>query len=237
MFGAAVGCESCRAFSKDVLKPLAAKTNGSVGILMLSIEPTETVQDLRQLKEAVGATWPVALDTDRAAQRYGVHALTTVVVLNKDHDVVLEEVDPSASKVRQALGVTENAALPSSASPITILATGHFVDGGAGDHASGTILLERGSEGSFLRIENYQQTDGPDVYFYLTESASPSSLSDVVDHGVLIPVPGGASDGQTTLRGSFNVPLPDGLDVSRYHGIAAWCKTYHVLFGSAALAQ
>ena len=88
-----------------------------------------------------------------------------------------------------------------------------------------------------MRIENYQQTDGPDVYCYLTESASPSSLSDVVDHGVLIPVPGGASDGQTTLRGSFNVPLPDGLDVSRYHGLAAWGQTTHVLFGSAAPAQ
>jgi hypothetical protein len=49
-------------------------------------------------------------------------------------------------------------------------------------------------------------------------------------------VPGGAEDGEATLRGNFNVPLPAGFDPAAYQGLAAWCERFDVLFGSAALA-
>lgn len=103
MFGAAVGCEACKAYSKNVLQPLAQDTNGSVQLLMLSIASGETDQDLRQLKAETGATWPFARDTDRVAQRYGVYTLTTIVVLDAEHTIALKEVEPSASKVRDRL--------------------------------------------------------------------------------------------------------------------------------------
>lgn len=103
MFGAAIGCESCKVFSKNVLKPLAQETNGSVQLLMLSVVPSETDQDLNNLKREVGATWPLARDTDRVAQRYGISSLTTVVVINAQHDITLKEVEPSLGKVREKL--------------------------------------------------------------------------------------------------------------------------------------
>lgn len=102
MFGAAVGCESCRAFSKEVLAPLA-REHPNVGLLMISIQPTDTAEDFRNLRNDVGATWPLALDTDRVAQRYGIHRLTTVVVLDADHTIVLQETEPKTSEVREAL--------------------------------------------------------------------------------------------------------------------------------------
>lgn len=105
MFGAAVGCESCRAFSKDVLAPLAREEGGNLGLLMISIQPTDTADDLRALRAEVGATWPLALDTDRVAQRYAVHRLTTVVVLDADHKVVLQKVEPREAEVREALAL------------------------------------------------------------------------------------------------------------------------------------
>lgn len=105
MFGAAVGCESCRAFSKDVLAPLAREHPNDVGLLMISIQPTDTAEDFRNLRNDVGATWPLALDTDRVAQRYGIHRLTTVVVLDADHTIVLQKTEPKASEVREALAL------------------------------------------------------------------------------------------------------------------------------------
>lgn len=105
MFGAAIGCESCKVYSKTVLKPLAQDTGGSVQLLMLSVVPSETDQDLRDLKAETGATWPFARDTDRVAERYGVRSLTTVVVIDDAHEIVLAEVEPSGQKVREKLGL------------------------------------------------------------------------------------------------------------------------------------
>lgn len=105
MFGAAIGCESCKIYSKNVLRPLAQETNGSVQILMLSIVSSETDQDLRDLKREVNATWPLARDTDRVAQRDSVYSLTTIAVIDADHDLVLKKVEPSLAEVKEKLGL------------------------------------------------------------------------------------------------------------------------------------
>lgn len=109
---------------------------------------------------------------------------------------------------------------------------------GAGDgihHASGRVSILRDGEAYLLRFEGYQATDGPDVYFYLTRAPA-ARTTEEVESGLRVLVPGGAADGEATLRGDFHVPLPQGFDPATWQGVVAWCDQFNVLFGSAALA-
>lgn len=106
MFGSVNGCESCIAEAKNVIKPLLQETNGKVSSLTISILPSEeSNQDLEKFKQDNGATWDFARDTDSVAQRYGATQLTTVVVLDATHRIVLQKVEPSKAEIRGALGL------------------------------------------------------------------------------------------------------------------------------------
>jgi hypothetical protein len=73
------------------------------------------------------------------------------------------------------------------------------------------------------------------VYFYLSPVAQPARTQDV-ESGLRLVVPGGDEDGEATVRGNFNVPLPAGFDPAAYQSLAAWCDRFDVLFGYATLA-
>lgn len=109
------------------------------------------------------------------------------------------------------------------------LANATFRDGDALHHVSGTVTLYHGADGDFLRFEDYEATDGPDVYFYVVKGATDTVDGD--DVKVLVPE---GTDGHATLRGNFNVPLPPGMDWSAYDGVVVWCDRFDVEFGSAA---
>lgn len=118
----------------------------------------------------------------------------------------------------------------------TIVATGAFA--GAGDgvhHVSGTAKILRVGESYVLRFEDYDQTQGPDVFVYLTTSAAPSSKSEI-ESGLRILIQGGAEGGESTKEGSFQQPLPAGFAPEKYHGIAIWCDRFDTLFGRAELS-
>ena len=129
---------------------------------------------------------------------------------------------------------TVHQAAPSDAAEVTAQGTFH----GAGDgfhQASGSVKLLRVGDGYVLRFEDYEATAGPDVYYYLTPSADARTTDQVEGAGLAVRVPGGAPDGQATLRGSFNVPLPAGTDPAAYHGLVVWCRNFNAYFGGAAL--
>jgi hypothetical protein len=117
----------------------------------------------------------------------------------------------------------------------TEAARGAFRDGAPGHHAEGTARVLQGPEGWYLRLEGYEATAGPDVYFFLSPVAEPRSTEDV-ESGVRVLVPGGSDEGEATLRGNFNVPLPQGFDPARHRSLVAWCDNFNVLFGVAPLA-
>ena len=102
--------------------------------------------------------------------------------------------------------------------------------------ARGTVDLHQAENGSFiLRFEGYDAREGPDVYLYLTRNAGDDSASEVEGQGVRLRVPGGEGDGRATVRGSFNVFVPVGLDPLAYGGVAIWCDDFNHFFGHAAL--
>lgn len=115
----------------------------------------------------------------------------------------------------------------------TALKRGTFV--GKDDHlVSGTVTLFEDDEGFSLRFEDYEQTQGPDVFVYLTPAADPDTTSDV-DAGVKVLVDGGADGGESTKEGTFTQRLRADLDPTDYAGVSIWCDRFAVPFGAATL--
>lgn len=117
------------------------------------------------------------------------------------------------------------------------LRTGTFRGADDFHFARGTVALHQAANGTYLlRFEDYDAREGPDVYLYLTREAGDGNAAEVEGEGLRLRVPGGEADGRATVRGSFNVFLPEGTDALQYHGVTIWCDQFDQLFGHAALA-
>lgn len=119
------------------------------------------------------------------------------------------------------------------AATATEITEGTF-SGKVGHQVSGTVSLEQDDEGYFLRFEDYEQTQGPDVYVYLTPAEDPDTASEI-SAGRKILIDGGADGGESTKEGTFTQRLPADIDVERYNGVAIWCDRFSVPFGTASL--
>jgi hypothetical protein len=102
--------------------------------------------------------------------------------------------------------------------------SGTFAGAGDGIHnASGTArVLHLEDGGAVLRLEDFQVTNGPDLFVYLSTD---KGASDYVDLGML-----------KASSGNQNYELPDGVDLSKYDNVVIWCKSFSVYFGGAQLA-
>ncbi len=103
--------------------------------------------------------------------------------------------------------------------------SGTFTGVGDGIHdAQGdayTIPLEDGS--TVLRLENFQSTNGPDLFVYLSTD---ENASEFINLGEL-----------KANKGNQNYEIPDDVDLSKYNKVLIWCKSFSVLFGSAELSS
>jgi hypothetical protein len=115
------------------------------------------------------------------------------------------------------------------------LKRGQFV-GKANYRVSGTVTLYRDDEGHYLRFEAYEQTQGPDVFVYLTPAADPDTASEV-NAGVRVLVDGGADGGESTKEGTFTQRLPADVDPTGFMGVSIWCDRFAVPFGAATLTD
>lgn len=102
--------------------------------------------------------------------------------------------------------------------------SGTFSGAGDGFHnAEGTARVLHLDDGStVLRLEDFQVTNGPDLFVYLSAD---KNASDYVDLGML-----------KANSGNQNYELPDGVDLSKYDNVVIWCKSFSVYFGGAPLA-
>lgn len=106
LFGSVKGCDTCIVESKNVLKPLHGQVGDRVGFLTVSILPAyESDRDLNDFKREYGLAWNHARDTDGVARAYGITQLSTVVVLDADHNIVHSSIEPSQATLRSALGM------------------------------------------------------------------------------------------------------------------------------------
>ena len=108
---------------------------------------------------------------------------------------------------------------------VVVYYAGEFTGAGDGIHdAQGdayTIPLEDGS--NVLRLENFQSTNGPDLFVYLSTD---DKASEFINLGAL-----------KANNGNQNYEIPDDTDLEKYNKVLIWCKSFSVLFGSAELAS
>lgn len=118
---------------------------------------------------------------------------------------------------------------------VEVLKRGSFV-GTAGHEVSGTVQLLQDEEGLLLRFEAYQQTQGPDVFVYVTPASTPDTRAEIVA-GTKVLIDGGADGGESTKEGSFTQRLPEGVGAGDINGVGIWCDQFSTPFGYADLSS
>jgi hypothetical protein len=153
-------------------------------------------------------------------------------------DTSVDEPFPSTSAgPHAAAGRTPSASSPRPGRPTgrpeqrgpSVLARGAFR---SGEHdTTGAALLIALSDGSvYVRLENLDTSNGPDVRIWL--SAAGYRASDDAVHAAAHLDLGGLK----ANHGNQNYRLPAGARVTSYRSVVIWCRRFEVVFGSAPLS-
>lgn len=112
-------------------------------------------------------------------------------------------------------------------------------DGDIGHECEGNVSIVEDNGSWMLYFEDYDATDGPDVWFYMTVEGHEGDTDDVEEDGLLILVPQTMeeSDGKAEVEGTFIVPLPDDFDINAWNGLSVWCEDYNILMGSVSFSD
>ena len=100
--------------------------------------------------------------------------------------------------------------------------SGMFVDGDDVHHASGNITSFYTDSEQWVRFENFEVTNGPDLYTVLVKEGQST------DEGTIL----GKLKGNV---GSQNYRIPGSSSLEEGDRIVVWCKTFEVDFGFAKL--
>ena len=108
-----------------------------------------------------------------------------------------------------------------------VVSQGDFTKIDAIHYARGTATIGVGENGrKILRFENFTSAQGPDLQVYLATRPDGSQLED-----------GGLNLGALPATdGSYNIALPDDLDLTKYKAVVIWCEAFSVMFSVASLA-
>jgi hypothetical protein len=137
--------------------------------------------------------------------------------------------EDAAEQAAPAVGDdTEPAQLEPSAGAPFELATGSFVSRNRYT-VTGTASAYQLEDGQrLLRLEDFESTNGPDLFVYLTvagASEDDAALdADFVDLGVL-----------SGNIGNQNYVIPADVDLDRYDSVVIWCRRFTTSFGVADL--
>ncbi|GDY33531.1 TlpA family protein disulfide reductase [Gandjariella thermophila] len=104
LFFFSVGCGECAGGAKSLAQ--AARTvGGKAEFLAVDMDPSESTQDVTSfLKTVDGADLPAAIDTGAAlTQRFGISALSTLIVVAPSGKVTYRATDPSPQAITTAL--------------------------------------------------------------------------------------------------------------------------------------
>jgi hypothetical protein len=97
------------------------------------------------------------------------------------------------------------------------------------DTAGAAIMIELEDGSRFLRLEDLETSNGPDLRVVLTDRPLSTDWH-VWDDGELVDL--GPLRGNL---GSSNYEIPEGLDLSRFETAVIWCRRFSVGFGVAPL--
>ena len=110
------------------------------------------------------------------------------------------------------------------------LQTGSLRDADSFHKGSGNATIYELPDGSrFLRLEEIDVTNGPDLHVLLSAHPNPDSRNEVKDLGY---VDLGKLKGNI---GNQNYEIPAELDVAAYSSVVIYCQPFHVIFSVAPL--
>lgn len=128
----------------------------------------------------------------------------------------------NAPQAEEAVEAVEAEAAPAETVPeIVMEASGSFSGTSRYDVSGDAIVLGNGTGQRFLRFEEFESSNGPDLNVYLF---NPNDSSDFVDLG--------------DLKGNIgeqNYEIPADVDLSVYSEVSIWCVRFGTGFGSADL--
>ena len=117
--------------------------------------------------------------------------------------------------------------MPDMVAEVVTLASGSFID--RSHPASGmALVLNDGTEQRFLRFEDFETDNGPDLNVYLSTAPPDAPAGDFDDDFVDL----------GDLKGNIgpqNYEIPTNVDLSRHSTVVIWCVRFGVAFGAAEL--
>ena len=108
------------------------------------------------------------------------------------------------------------------------LAAGEF-RGLEHDSSGGALVIELPDGSRFLRLEDLNTSNGPDLRVYLSDAPAQDD-SHVYDDGAFVDL--GALKGNI---GSSNYEIPASVDLSTFRSAVVWCRRFSVGFAVAPL--
>ena len=129
----------------------------------------------------------------------------------------MEEAEENPTEADEA---TEDAMPDTEPAEIVTLVSGDFSGESRYEITGQAVVLNDGSEQRFLRFEDFESDNGPDLKVYLRAADGEfRSLGDLKGN-----------------IGSQNYEIPVDVDLSVFNTVEIWCERFGVGFGSATLA-
>jgi hypothetical protein len=144
-------------------------------------------------------------------------------------DDKVNEADPFDAAAAEDVGsaTSVSAGGNSAQQPTTARRThqGSFID--RSHPASGTALVLTDGKSTFLRFENFETDNGPDLYVYLSANVTAASPAGQLDDDF---VELGRLKGNI---GSQNYEIPTGVDLGKYKTVVIWCRRFTTAFATS----
>jgi hypothetical protein len=121
--------------------------------------------------------------------------------------------------------VQHEESVPEQTAPLQRTGTFHGAD--SAHRGTGTARILETTEGAVLRLEDFEVTNGPDLYVVLAESESPREHDEFGEYVELARLKGNI--------GNQTYTLPAGIDPEAYRSVVIYCKAFSVVFATAAL--
>ncbi|UKS56276.1 DM13 domain-containing protein [Exiguobacterium acetylicum] len=145
--------------------------------------------------------------------------LASPLFLNESVDEAL----PSGSAtVEQKEKESTPEASPPSTEETEAALSGQFVDGEKNYKTSGNIKTLTVDDTLYLRFEDFQTTNGPDLFVYLVEPGENTA------DGIRL----GALKGN---QGNQNYKIPKDVDLTKHSRVVIWCRAFDADFGTGDL--
>jgi hypothetical protein len=147
-----------------------------------------------------------------------------------DRDTTDEDQDADAEEAGTATdeGLAGEDAEQTSTGPVE-LATGSFESRNRYTVTGTATTYQLEDEERILRLEDFESTNGPDLFVYLTVAGTADDdaalEADFIDLGVL-----------TGNIGNQNYAIPAEVDLDRYTSVVIWCRRFTTSFGAADLS-